>query len=378
MTGLSAVTLQDVVAALGGELVGISTMDAAGLRIDGLAPLPDAGPAAIAFLANPRYRSQLPASRAACVIVGPALRDRAVARGPAIVTPDPYLYFARLTRWWAARERPVSRPGIHPSAIVDPGARISQSASIGPLAVIEVGAEIADGAVVGAHCVVEAGARIGPYTRLAPRVTFGRGCSIGARGILHSGVVIGADGFGFAPDEAGHWEKIEQLGAVVLGDDVDIGANTCIDRGALGDTVVGDGVKVDNQVQIGHNVRIGDHSALAGCTGIAGSAVIGRHCTLGGAAMVAGHLELADYVHVSGGSVVTRSIRKPGTYTGIFPLDENSAWEKNAAVLRQLHSLRDRIRTLERTAGTQAGAGQGDRVPEGRDNAIHGLAPDTA
>lgn len=394
----SAVTLQDVVTALGGELAGISTAEAGELRIEGLAPLPDAGPASIAFLANPRYRSQLPLSKAACVIVGTAFRDKAVARGAAIVSPDPYLYFARLTRWWAARGRSAPVAGSHPSAVVHPRARVAPSAAIGPLVVIEADVEIAEGAVVGAHCIVEAGASIGPQTRLAPHVTFGRGCSIGARGILHSGVVIGADGFGFAPDGAGRWEKIEQLGAVVLGDDVEIGANSCIDRGALGDTVIGHGVKIDNQVQIGHNVRIGDHSAIAGCVGIAGSAVVGRHCTLGGAAMIAGHLELADHVHISGGTVVSHSIRKPGTYTGVFPLDENVAWEKNAATLRQLHSLRDRIRTLEKIGGEQVGRAQASRhrvdpapldqaptaqpptaqIQPPQDNANPGAAPDTA
>jgi UDP-3-O-[3-hydroxymyristoyl] glucosamine N-acyltransferase len=178
-------------------------------------------------------------------------------------------------------------------------------------------------------------------------VTLGERCRIGARGIVHSGAVIGADGFGFAPTE-GRWEKIEQLGGVSIGDDVEIGANTCIDRGALGDTEIGNGVKLDNLIQIGHNVRIGEHSALAGCAGVAGSAVIGKHCTIGGAGMIVGHLELGDHVHVSAGSMVMRSIHKPGVYTGIFPIDDNASWEKNAATLRQLHALRDRLRALER------------------------------
>jgi UDP-3-O-[3-hydroxymyristoyl] glucosamine N-acyltransferase len=175
----------------------------------------------------------------------------------------------------------------------------------------------------------------------------GERCVLGARCIVHSGAVIGADGFGFAPTQ-GRWEKIEQLGAVRIGDDVEIGANTCIDRGALGDTVISNGVKLDNLIQIGHNVQIGEHSALAGCAGVAGSAIIGKHCTVGGAGMVVGHLELADHVHISAGSMVMRSIKKPGQYTGIFPLDDNAAWEKNAATLRQLHSLRDRLRALEK------------------------------
>jgi len=221
--------------------------------------------------------------------------------------------------------------------------------SIGALAVIEAGAVIGDGAVIGAQCFIGTGAAIGAATRLAPRVVVGNDCSIGARGILHSGVVIGADGFGFAPTE-GRWEKIEQLGAVRIGDDVEIGANTCIDRGALDDTVIEDGVKLDNLIQIGHNVRIGAHTAMAGCAGVAGSADIGAHCTVGGGAVILGHLTLADGVHISAASVVTRSILKPGQYSGVFPIDDNSSWEKNAATLRQLHALRDRLRALEKKA----------------------------
>jgi UDP-3-O-[3-hydroxymyristoyl] glucosamine N-acyltransferase len=244
---------------------------------------------------------------------------------------------------------------VHPSALIDATARVAASASIGPFVVVEAAAEIGEGAVVGAHSFIGQDASIGAGTRFAPHVTFGERCRIGARGIVHSGVVIGADGFGFAPTE-GRWEKIEQLGAVQIGDDVEIGANTCIDRGALGDTVIGNGVKLDNQIQIGHNVRIGDHSALAGCAGVAGSAVIGKHCTIGGAGMVAGHLELADHVHISAGSMVMRSVRKPGVYTGIFPIDDNDAWEKNAATLRQLHGLRDRLRAIERALADKTAA----------------------
>ncbi|MEO7337279.1 MAG: UDP-3-O-(3-hydroxymyristoyl)glucosamine N-acyltransferase, partial [Caldimonas sp.] len=220
---------------------------------------------------------------------------------------------------------------------------------IGALVVIEPHATIGAGATVGPHCVIGAGATVGDGTRLAARVTFGAGCSIGARGIVHSGAVIGADGFGFAPVE-GRWEKIEQLGNVRIGNDVEIGANTCIDRGALDDTVIEEGVKLDNLIQIGHNVRIGAHTAMAGCVGVAGSAVIGAHCTIGGAAMILGHLRLADGVHISAGSFVMRSILKPGQYSGVFPIDDNATWEKNAATLRQLHALRDRLRALEKNA----------------------------
>ncbi len=219
--------------------------------------------------------------------------------------------------------------------------------SIGAFVVIDAAAVVHDGVVVGAHAVVGAGAVIGAGARLAPRVTIGDGCTVGARCILHSGVVIGADGFGFAPVQ-GRWEKIEQLGAVRIGDDVEIGANSCVDRGALGDTVLEHGVKLDNLVQIGHNVRVGAHTAMAGCVGVAGSATIGAHCAIGGGAIVLGHLTLADGVTVSAATVITRSIPRPGHYSGVFPFDDNAAWEKNAATLRHLHALRDRLRALEK------------------------------
>ena len=188
---------------------------------------------------------------------------------------------------------------------------------------------------------------VGAHTRLAPRVTLGFGCRIGARGILHSGVVIGADGFGFAP-HAGEWVKIEQLGGVAIGDDVEIGANTCIDRGALADTVIEDGVKLDNLIQVAHNVRIGRHTAIAACTGIAGSATIGAYCTIGGGAGIVGHITICDHAHVSAFTLVSKSIARPGQYTGVFPIDDNAAWEKNAATLRQLHQLRERLKALEK------------------------------
>ena len=341
------VRLADVVAALGGELCG----DAA-LAISRLAPLETADAGSLSFLSNPRYAAQLAASAAACVVVAPAMREPALARGAAIVTADPYLYFARLSQWWAARQRRPTLAGVHPSAVVEPGARIHPRASIGALCFVAAGAEIGDGAVIGSHGHVGADAVIGEGTWLAARVTLGEGCRIGARGIVHPGVVIGADGFGFAPDGQGddaRWQKIAQLGAVRIGDDVEIGANTCIDRGALDDTRVDDGVKLDNLIQVGHNVHIGAHSAMAGCVGIAGSARIGRHCTAGGGAIILGHLRLVDHVHITAATVVTRSILKPGQYSGLFPFDDNATWEKNAATLRQLYRLRERLRSLEQT-----------------------------
>ncbi len=340
------VTVGDLVAALGGELAGGGAA-AAQTLIDRIGPLESATPSTIGFVSNPRYGAQLAASDAGCVIVAPAMVDAAVARGATIVTPDPYLYYARLTQWWALRLRPAQPGRIHASAVIDALAQVDATATVGPLVVIEAGARVGPGAVIGAHCFIGSCAQVGESSRLAAHVTVGERCRIGARAVIHSGVVIGADGFGFAPTP-GRWEKIEQLGAVRIGDDVEIGANTCIDRGALDDTVIDNGVKLDNLIQIGHNVHIGEHSALAGCVGVAGSTTIGRHCTVGGAGMILGHLELADHVHISAASVVMRSIRKPGQYSGVFPIDENAAWEKNAATLRQLHSLRDRLRAVER------------------------------
>jgi UDP-3-O-[3-hydroxymyristoyl] glucosamine N-acyltransferase len=341
-------TLGQIVAALGGELLGD-----AGLRVERIATLESAGPSAIAFLAQERYRKQLETTRAGCVIVAEPLRRAAAARGAAIVTSDPYRYYAALTRWWAGQRREPVAGGIHPSAVVDATAQVAATASIGPLVVIEALARIGARCSIGPHCTVGRGAVVGDDTLLASNVSFGAGCRIGRRGIVHSGVVIGADGFGFAP-AAGQWEKIEQLGAVAIGDDVEIGANTCIDRGALDDTVLEDGVKLDNLVQIGHNVHVGAHTAMAGCVGVAGSAFIGAHCTVGGGAVVLGHLRLADHVHISAASVVTRSILQPGQYSGVFPIDDNAAWEKNAATLRNLHALRERLRTLEKNLPKKA------------------------
>jgi len=335
-------SLGDIAAELGGELIGDAT-----IRIARIEPLETAGADAISFLSNPRYAAQLAGTQAACVIVAPPMREAAAARGAAIVAPDPYLYFARLTRWWAAHTRAAVPSGVHPSAVVHPSATIGPDVSIGPLAVIEEGVQLGAGVVVGAHGSIGQGTRVGEDTRLAPRVSIASGCTIGARCIVHSGVVIGADGFGFAPNE-GRWEKIEQLGGVRIGDDVEIGANTCIDRGALGDTVIEDGVKLDNLIQIGHNVQIGKHTAMAGCVGIAGSARIGAHCTVGGAAGIAGHITIADHVHIGPMAIVSHSIAKPGHYSGVFPIDDNAAWLKNAAAVRQLSAMRERLRALEK------------------------------
>ena len=319
-----AIRLGQLIEQLGGSLHGDPDF-----LVQKISPLETATSSSLAFLSNPLYRSQLASTQAGCVIVSPEMQSLVRAGSACIVSPNPYLYFAKVTQLW--RQQQVaenSEPLVHPSAVVHPKAVVHPSARIGPL------------------CVIEKGARGGAGSWLKSHVTLGADCSIGEHCILHAGVVIGADGFGFAPIE-GRWEKIEQLGAVRIGNHVEIGANSCVDRGALEDTVIGDGVKLDNLVQIGHNVQVGAHTAMAGCVGVAGSAVIGAHCTLGGGAIVLGHLTLADGVHISAASVVMRSISKSGSYSGVFPIDDNASWEKNAATLKQLHGLRDRIRSLE-------------------------------
>ena len=334
-------TLGSVVAALGGDLLGDAEKP-----IHRLAPLATAKDHELAFVAQARYAHQIDTTQAGALIVPPALQEAARARGACIVTNDPYLYFARLTQWWRAQQMAHVVPRIHPQACVDERAVLAEGVDIGPFCVIEAGVTVGAGARIGAHCTLGAGASVGAGSKLAPHVALGADCSVGERCIVHAGVVIGADGFGFAPHK-GQWIKIEQLGAVRIGNDVEIGANTCIDRGALDDTVIEDGVKLDNLIQIGHNVHIGAHSAMAGCVGVAGSATIGAHCTVGGGAIVLGHLTLADRVNISAGTVVTRSIHKPGHYTGMFPIDDNASWEKNAASLKQLNRLRERLKAAE-------------------------------
>lgn len=318
--------------------------------ISGVASLESADAAHISFLSNPKLRTQAAQTRAAALILGAADHAAlgAAYRGARIVTDNPYAYFARVAQWFEARTPSPRQPGIHASASIDATAQIAASACIGPHVAIEAGVQIDEHAVIDAGCFVGSGARVGAGTHLFARVVLHARCVIGQRGIVHSGAVIGADGFGFANDN-GVWVKIPQTGAVVIGDDVEIGANTTIDRGALSDTVIEDGVKLDNQIQIGHNCHIGAHTAMAGCVGVAGSAMIGRHCTFGGAAMVLGHLTIADHVHISSGSMVSRSIREPGLYTGFYPLAKNAEWEKSAVIVRNLAAMREKIRELEKT-----------------------------
>ncbi|HJW56125.1 MAG TPA: UDP-3-O-(3-hydroxymyristoyl)glucosamine N-acyltransferase [Burkholderiaceae bacterium] len=337
--------LGKLVESLGGRLVGDENIE-----IFGVAPLDDASALQITFLSNPRLRAQATVTEAAAIILS-AADDAAIGatyKGARIVTDNPYAYFARTAQFFARQHANVLTPGIHVSASVDPAARIAATACIGPHVTIEAGAIVGEDCMIDAGCFIGREAQIGDGTHLFARVVFHAGCRIGLRGILHSGAVIGADGFGFAND-GGAWVKIPQTGKVVIGDDVEIGANTTIDRGALADTVIEDGVKLDNQIQIGHNCHIGAHTLMSGCVGVAGSAKIGKYCMFGGAAMVLGHLTIADHVHVSSGSMVSRSILEPGLYTGFYPLAKNAEWEKSAAIVRNLSTMREKVRNLEKT-----------------------------
>jgi UDP-3-O-[3-hydroxymyristoyl] glucosamine N-acyltransferase len=337
--------LGQLVERLGGQLIGDENIE-----ISGIAPLDDATASHITFLSNPKLRARAAQTGAAALILS-AADDAVVAaeyKGARILTKNPYAWFARAAQFFAAQNAIVPAPGIHPTACVDSSAQVAASAHIGPHVVIEGGATVGEGCVVDAGCYIGRNAHLGAETHFHARVTFHASCRIGCRGIIHSGAVIGADGFGFA-NESGVWIKIPQTGGVIIGDDVEIGANTTIDRGALADTVIEDGVKLDNQIQIGHNCHIGAHTAMAGCVGVAGSAKIGKYCTFGGAAMILGHLTIADRVHISSGSLVSRSISEPGQYTGFYPLSKNAEWEKSAVIVRNLASMREKIRELEKT-----------------------------
>lgn len=321
--------------------------------IRGLGSLSAAGPEEISFLSNPRLQAQLADCRAAAVILTPAVWEAIRGSDPAflpVLCSEPYLLYALVAQWFDHHRLEGLPQGIHPSAVIAGSAELEEGVNIGPHCVVEEGVRIGRGSRLGPGCVIGAGSTLGRDCLLHARVTLYHGVTVGDRAILHTGCVLGADGFGFAPDPrtAGAWAKIAQLGGVVLGDDVEIGANTTVDRGALDDTVLGNGVKLDNQIMIAHNCRVGDHTAMAACVGVAGSTIIGKRCTLAGAAMTAGHLTLGDDVHISGATAVTSSIHKPGRYTGVFPYSEHSEWQRNAAVLPQLGALRRRLRTLER------------------------------
>ena len=328
-----ALTLAEIVARLGGEAVG-----EVAVPLTGVATLDSAGPRQIAFLTNPRYRARLETTRAGAVILAPG--DREAASIPRIISDNPYAYYARTVALFHPARAVV--PGIHPTAQVAADATVAAGVEVGAFAVIGPRCIVGEGAAIGSHSVLGEGVSVGAGTRLHPRVTIYDGCTVGVRCILHSGAVIGADGFGMARDH-GEWVKIAQVGAVRIGDDVEVGANTTIDRGALDDTVIGEGVKLDNQIQIGHNCVIGAHTVIAGCCGIAGSVTIGRDCLIGGGVGIVGHLTICDGVTLSGYSFVTKSITKPGTYTSGTPAMPHGEWLRNSAHLRHLDEIVRRV-----------------------------------
>ena len=330
--------LSEIAAQLGGRVMGDAEV-----RISQIATLETANSSQISFLTNSKYRAQLAGTRAGAVILAGA--DADATDLPRIISDNPYAYFARVSAM--LNPLPEARPGVHPGAIVGTGAKIDKTASIAATAVIGEGATIGAHSVIGEGCSIGANVVIGSRARLYPRVVIYHGCVIGDDLIAHSGAVIGSDGFGIAMDE-GRWVKIPQIGRVVIGDDVEIGANTTIDRGALDDTVIGNGVKLDNQIQVAHNVRIGAHTAIAGCVGIAGSTTIGSYCRIGGSAGILGHLHIADHVEIAAFTLIGKSIREPGSYSGIFPFAATEDWRRNAVHLRHLDELAKRVRTLEK------------------------------
>jgi UDP-3-O-[3-hydroxymyristoyl] glucosamine N-acyltransferase len=329
--------LSEIVAKLGGELVG-----APDVEIRRMATLENAGPGDLAFVTNPKYLDRLKGTRASAVIL--AKTQKQATQLPRILCDDPYVYYARAAQLLNPDEHPA--PGVHPQAVVEAGAQVAASAAVGPFCHVARGARLGERVVLAPGCVVGEDAQIGEDGRLGPSVAIYARSVIGKRVLIHAGAVIGADGFGLAP-QGGRWIKIPQTGRVVIGDDVEIGANTTIDRGALDDTVIEDGVKLDNQIQIGHNVRIGAHTAMAACAGVAGSTRIGKHCAIGGAARIMGHIEIADHVTVTATTFVTKSIRTPGIYTAVLPAEPGREWAKTIAHLRSLGRLSQRVRELE-------------------------------
>lgn len=317
-------------------------------RVSGVGSLDRATAAQLAFFTGSSKGVHPERSRAGVILAQAQSLARLPADATVIVVDNPHLAFARIVERLYPRHRPEA--GIHPDARVHPEAQIDPKAVIGAFAVIGAGCSIAAGAMIGPGCVLGRNVRVGADTELVARVTILDDCELGARCLVQPGVVIGSDGFGLANEE-GRWFRVPQLGRVIIGNDVDIGANTAIDRGALDDTRIDDGVKLDNLIQIAHNVEIGAHSAIAGCAGLAGSSKVGRYCTLGGGVGLAGHLSLADNVHVTGMSMVTRSIRQPGVYSAGTPLDTNVHWHRNAVRFKQLDRMAQRLNELERRCG---------------------------
>lgn len=336
MPAQEGLRLDEIVSRLGGSLEGDASV-----IVSQVGSLVSAGPGQIAFLVNPKYRQRLQTTLAAAVILPPQFANDTAL--PRIIHRNAYAYYARVV---ALLNPNAPRPsGVHSSAVLH--SDVPSSARIGENVVIGRDVVIGQNVTLYPGCIIGDGVSIGDDSMLYPNVVVYHHCVIGRRALIQAGAVIGSDGFGFAK-EGERWIKIPQIGRVVIGDDVEIGANTSIDRGALDDTIIGDGVKLDNQIQIAHNVVIGDHVAMAGCVGIAGSTKIGRRCTIGGAGMITGHLELTDDVHISAGTMVSKSLRKPGQYTSIFPLEVHEEWLHNAAQIKRLAKLAKRVSYLEK------------------------------
>ena len=334
--------LRDFISILGGEAIGEVAHP-----LNGVGTVEAAGGSQITFLANPKYRAALARSGAGAVIVG--AKDRDSTSKPRIVAANPYAYFARVAQLFSKTVTPVG--GVHATAVIHPGATIAASAHIAEFVSIGTNANIGERVQIGAGTVIGENVAVGADSVIAARVTIYPHCRIGLRSIIHSGVVIGADGFGFAPDfqdDAGSWVKIPQTGRVIIGDDCEIGANTTIDRGAIEDTIIGNDVKLDNQIQVGHNCVIGDHTVIAGCTGLAGSTRIGKRVMVGGSAGFAGHLEVCDGAVISAMTLVTKSITRPGTYTAALPQMKHEDWLKNIAQLRHLDKLAHEVAAIKK------------------------------
>jgi UDP-3-O-[3-hydroxymyristoyl] glucosamine N-acyltransferase len=339
------VSLAALVEKFGGQLFNFETQDKLVYR---LATLEHGTVDDLGFIAQSKYIKPAQSSQCGVLIVAPVDAAAFMAATAILwVVENPYAIYAKVSNFFATLSAPLSITSIHSSAVISEFASVDPTASVGPNVVVESGAKIGANARLMANVFVGFDAVVGNDTVLHPGVVVYHQCNIGERNIIHSSTVIGSDGFGFAK-ENGQWVKIAQLGSVVIGDDVEIGSNCSIDRGAIEDTVIGRGVKIDNLVQIAHNVQIGDGTAIAGCVGIAGSAIIGKNCAFGGSAGVLGHLEICDNVIVSSMSLVTRSIKQPGFYSGVFPLQDNAEWERVAVSLKQLPQLRQRLRELER------------------------------
>jgi len=332
-------SLADIAEFLGAELRGDGSA-----RIAGLNTLEHAGPGELAFLANPKYAGQLSETRAEAVIL--SSDQAAAAPVSCLIMSNPYLGYAKISAWFTTAS--CQGVGIHPSAVIHANAMVKDDVYIGPNAVVESGAKIESGCSIGANCFIGADSVLGENCQLAANVSIYHDVVLGSRVLVHSGAVIGADGFGFAPNGQGGWQKIHQIGGVRLGDDVEVGACTTIDRGALGDTLIGNMVIIDNHVQIAHNCVIGDNTAMAAFSAIAGSSVLGRNCILGGNACVVGHVQICDNVMLTAKTLATKSISQPGSYSSIVtPLMTTAEWRKNSVRIGQLDSMAKRIKAVE-------------------------------